>query len=545
MLAGGALGQATDADIQWQIKNLGNSSQILSDLAAAKLARYGLEAREALLHALGSDSSEVARRAGELLLRLPWTEPEDLPEAAAVLRDYAERSANDRTEVGYRLAALPIEKTLPVFLRLIAYEPNDAVAWQHTTRLKAAIPKCKEQLSAAKLPERPATLRLRSWVEPQQANQFMEKAVELSRRRVKIGANENAMQLLEWATLELTALYRSQKRFADVERCWRRQADENHDANAALELMISFLDRGQPQQVEAEWKRYSELLAGDSRAMYVVARAAAMKGDRDLERDLVATARSLRANEPDKHFLVGRYLMRRGWLEWAAGEFQDVLLRLPMSFETHYLLASIYEHRRDKEKELAALETALHLKEAQVQKGEGGEEAVENVKDLKCRLLLREAQRHRLARDVPAQEKALREAFALWPHHPDVVIALVELLRVRGERQEAAAIVEAARSHFRAAIERQPDAAQDYNNLAWLLANVEMHLDEARQLSLKSLELAPGTAAYLDTLAEVSLRSGQPLRAVEYQKQAVELEPESLDLGERLKKFEEAATKTK
>ncbi len=77
--------------------------------------------------------------------------------------------------------------------------------------------------------------------------------------------------------------------------------------------------------------------------------------------------------------------------------------------------------------------------------------------------------------------------------------------------------------------------------VASVTANPVLFKDEARRLSQKALELAPDSAAYLDTLAEIHLRLGQPVRAVEFQKQAVELEPESLDLAERLKKFEAAA----
>ena len=135
----------------------------------------------------------------------------------------------------------------------------------------------------------------------------------------------------------------------------------------------------------------------------------------------------------------------------------------------------------------------------------------------------------------------MREVLKLSPNHPDAVIALVGLLRKRDAAQEAAALVQSAGEHYRARIAEQPDDAEGYNNLAWLLANTDTSLDEALRLSNKSLELQPDTAAYLDTLAEVHLRLGKPARAVELQKQAIELEPESLDLTERLKKFEAAA----
>jgi len=159
--------------------------------------------------------------------------------------------------------------------------------------------------------------------------------------------------------------------------------------------------------------------------------------------------------------------------------------------------------------------------------------------------LLLNANRFGKTGNLAAQEKALRETLKLTPNHPDAVIALVELLRKRGTTREAAELVRTSSEFYRARIVEQPDDSEGYNNLAWLLANTDTSLEEARKLSQKSLEIQPNTAAYLDTLAEIHLRLGKSAQAVEFQKQAIELEPESLDLVERLRKFEAAAAKAK
>lgn len=549
-LACSAPSARTDADtaardIEWQMKNLGSESRVLRDLAVEKLARHGAAAREALVSALASPDRQKAEMAAQLLARLPWSEPDDPAPVAEALRRYGEMNATERQAVGYRLTALPIEKSAPAMLRLVSFEPSEAVAWLHAMRLRPWVSKCREQILAARLPPRPATWRLLAWAQPGRAIEHMERAWAAVRTRAKGGADREAVAVSEPVARDLVALYRPQKRWADIERCWRKLAGETGNAEAALELMALAIERGQPQQAEVEWKRHTALLAGDGRALHLAARALAAQGDRAGADAVTATALSLHPDDARAHLVAGTYLMGRGWLEAAEKELHRAVemntADREVELRARFRLADVYSHRGNPAKETEQLETVLHLFEALQQKGRGAEVFADEIKDLRCRLLMLQAKNHAKAGDAAAQEKALREAVKLWPHHPDVLIALHGLLSKRGAAAEAHALVEAASKHYRDRIAEQPDEANLYNNLAWLLANADRELEEARRLSQKSLELAPDSAAYLDTLAEIHLRLGQPARAVEFQKQAVELEPESLDLAERLKKFEAAA----
>ena len=556
-LAAGARADVTGADavahdIEWQIKNLAADSTVLHDLAMQRLARYGMTAANALVRALTTAPPAALPHVRDLLTRLPQGSADDPPEVAKTLQNYNQLQASSRQEVGYRLTALPIEKSAPALLRLIAYEPQETVAWQLAVRMRPWVSKCRAAILAAHLPPRPATLRLLAWAQPDRAIEHMERAWAMARERQKAGADADAAALLNLITTELATLYRVQKRFDAIETCWRQVADETKDPNAALSLMALLIERNQPERVEAEWKRCADWLAGDSRALYLLARAAAARHDERLEKDFIATARSLSPHDPEQHLFVGTYLMQRRWLDLAAGEFQRVLEMVgadeqDRAFEitARLRLADIHSHRRQPDKEAEQLDTALHLYKLFEERSGGGGVITDQINNLKCRLLLLNANRFGKTGNLAAQEKALRETLKLTPNHPDAVIALVELLRKRGTTREAAELVRTSSEFYRARIAEQPDDSEGYNNLAWLLANTDTSLEEARKLSQKSLEIQPNTAAYLDTLAEIHLRLGKSAQAVEFQKQAIELEPESLDLVERLKKFEAAAAKAK
>ncbi len=539
-------------DIEWQIQNLAADSAVLRDLAAQKLSRYGVVAADALVHALATVPSPALPRVRELLSHLPLTSPGDPPEVVKALQNYNQLQTDNRKQVGYQLAALPIEKSAPALLRLIAYEPSERVAWQMAARLRPWISKCRDTILAAHLPQRPAALRLLAWAQPERAIERMEQAWAMAHQRQKTGADEDSADLLNEVATDLVALYRAQKRYDAVETCWRQVANDTKDPNAVLNLMAWLAEHNQPGRVEVEWKRYADGLAGDARALYILARAAGARGESQQERDFAATARSLSPQDPEQHLVVGVYLVQQHWLNWAASEFGRVLEMVgaderDRAFEitARLRLADIHAHRRQSDKEAEQLETAMHLYEAFQQRTGGGGAITDQINNLKCRLLLIEAERQGQAGHAEAREKALCETLKLAPNHPDAVIALVEVFRKRGAVQEAADLVKSCSEFYRAQIAELPDEAENYNNLAWLLANTGAHLQEALKCSHKSLELQPDTAAYLDTLAEVYVRLGQPERAIEFQKQAVGLEPENLDLAGRLAKFEAAARKVK
>jgi Flp pilus assembly protein TadD len=76
--------------------------------------------------------------------------------------------------------------------------------------------------------------------------------------------------------------------------------------------------------------------------------------------------------------------------------------------------------------------------------------------------------------------------------------------------------------------------------LAWLVGNTEGDLDEALRASHRSLELAPETSGYLDTLGRCYFARGDCEKAVKYQSRAVDLDPHSGQIRRQLDFFKQA-----
>jgi predicted Zn-dependent protease len=82
--------------------------------------------------------------------------------------------------------------------------------------------------------------------------------------------------------------------------------------------------------------------------------------------------------------------------------------------------------------------------------------------------------------------------------------------------------------------------AQACNQLAWLLANCNAHLDEAIYLSGRSLEIDPDSYAYLDTMSRCQFAAGRLKEAVDYQRRAVAKAPHDRMLNAQLAEIEAA-----
>lgn len=90
-------------------------------------------------------------------------------------------------------------------------------------------------------------------------------------------------------------------------------------------------------------------------------------------------------------------------------------------------------------------------------------------------------------------------------------------------------------------LEILPHSTDFRNSLAWLMSRTHRDLDVALKLSKEAVALAPGNAAYMDTLAEVYFNLKNREMAVEWQKKAMEAAPvrEKSLMSERLKHFQQ------
>jgi hypothetical protein len=80
--------------------------------------------------------------------------------------------------------------------------------------------------------------------------------------------------------------------------------------------------------------------------------------------------------------------------------------------------------------------------------------------------------------------------------------------------------------------------ARGHNDLAWLCARCRRHLDQGLTHAQTAVALAPTSAPYLDTLAEVHFPRGDQAKAIELMQRCLELVPGRDFYRGQLKRFQ-------
>jgi putative PEP-CTERM system TPR-repeat lipoprotein len=263
----------------------------------------------------------------------------------------------------------------------------------------------------------------------------------------------------------------------------------------------------------------------------------------------------------------------------AAGEAQQGLSTMkkaaalmPQNAELQLRLADAYRANKDVDGTRAALRRAQELKPGLVQAWQGLVSLA--LADKKFDVALG------LARDLQKQQPRAAAGYLLegnveasrqaWPaainalkaarqraRQTETTIVLHQTLLAAGQRAEADKLVAewqreqpkdaafayylgdqalarkelpAAEAHYKAVLALQPDNALAMNNLAWLMA--QQGRPGAVEMATKANSLLPGRAPLLDTLATALAAEGQVAKAIETQKQALQLAPK--DTGMQL-----------
>ena len=140
--------------------------------------------------------------------------------------------------------------------------------------------------------------------------------------------------------------------------------------------------------------------------------------------------------------------------------------------------------------------------------------------------------------EVAAAWWDIEQAQAAQPGDADFVADMATHLAAAGRAADAERVFADCFAAYERICSGFPRSAQHHNGLAWLAARCGRRLDDARRHAETAVQLDPGRAAYLDTLAEVHFRLGDRERAIALEKQAVDREPKNPEFRERLKRFE-------
>ena len=140
----------------------------------------------------------------------------------------------------------------------------------------------------------------------------------------------------------------------------------------------------------------------------------------------------------------------------------------------------------------------------------------------------------------------LERARELAPNAAGIYGSLGDAYTKLGDEAKAREAFDRCETLYRELIERRPGYPMFYNNLAWFYVTHDMKLDEALKLSRTSVEMAPDSDAYLDTLAEIYFRMGETDKALEWINKVLELDPTPRHLiyfEQQRDKFEKAKEK--
>ncbi len=206
---------------------------------------------------------------------------------------------------------------------------------------------------------------------------------------------------------------------------------------------------------------------------------------------------------------LGMALSADGKLDEASRALEDAARRDPGNPIVHHALGVVCLKQGQAERALTSLDKALSLR-----------------KDLASAVLARGDALQMLGRHEQAVE-AYRRAATLLPQS-----VVPHLQRARAlERMEKFAEAEAA---YREGLKIGPSDPRLANNLAYLLANRRLRLDEALSLARQAVARDPKRATYHDTLGVVLQLRGDEAGARQAFERGLALEPGNVTLRQRL-----------
>ena len=125
--------------------------------------------------------------------------------------------------------------------------------------------------------------------------------------------------------------------------------------------------------------------------------------------------------------------------------------------------------------------------------------------------------------DEPGARKRLQGLIAEQPNNAEALSALAGISMANGAS-------ELARSQYQQALAANPDWVPALNNLAWLVRSEDPA--QALLYAAAAAELAPGSAAVLDTYGWILHLNGQPAKALQILDAALGIEPENEEIRE-------------
>jgi tetratricopeptide (TPR) repeat protein len=567
-----AMPPVSDEQIAELIGQLGDREFAVRERAQQQLIKLGFDAFDALVEAEDSSDPEIAMQAGFLVRRIrsQWTRDTDPRPVRQILEHYESRDEEARLAKIKELAALPDDAGLPWLCRLARFEkspvvskhaalaiiqaaPRDEAGWQRRAKIIA------HELGRSR---RPAAewleTSLKIHADPAAGLTAWAALTETEQRTLEQHPQESSSPIVTELLRRQVDLLDALGRSGETDDVLRRMVLCERGDSASLGELIQWLVRRKAwTMVDLVAERFSGSFDVDAVLLYTLCEARLVQGNKPLADQTAKRALAIHGDSQQEHTELARRLSDRGLPTWSNYELKHVVALGPVGSlwdiaARRWLATSYHDQLRDLEagdllrQLVEAIDKDPEVKQraqaALQQQNEAGLAGLRSDMNfyLACHAA-REGQREQ-------QRKLLELSLEQNRANVETIIALYALTSDDADKRAevakcAADFVESCRTQ----IDGEPDDPTFYNQIAWLVANTEGDVEEAIELSQKSVDLARAAGdtpvrlgGLLDTLAHCYFAGGNYAAAVRTQEEAARLDPHTQAIGRALTRFREA-----
>jgi tetratricopeptide (TPR) repeat protein len=547
--------------------------------AADQLVNIGPSARSAVLKAAHSDDPQTRSQASQVLLKLPWSQPDDPPDVKKILDQYTTYtpdvpadqpqpglprpapvpSPENRQDAVIALANLPDFEGFNALIRLAGEEPSESVRWTIENSLRTTDD--GSHLAVLRLiqppPDDAPMLALcgMAWMaaNPDRARPLLEQAVKVG--LASPADDDGEIDFLIGRLVDLDVYAHQYDAAADLLRKELKANPPTDNQNVPLPLLNLFAlhaDHGPLAGFDDDYKQAGDSLA-NPKLQYAMARLALRQNKPDEAASLRKDAFNAGSDSRQERYDTGKFLADNGWDDEARAEF-TAFLAMPAGDEqgdasdvnAHFALADLAIRRGDDFEAAEQKKTAMSIMGGgtgglQMTDGTHSWPATEN--QIWAEIHWRYIRAAMKKGDPTAIDEHLTELLKLSPTDEEIATDIVPLLKQRKQMDDARRLFAAAYKDAAGKLAGDPTNPSLMNGVAWLDAECDENLPEALKLATAAVAALPDDAAVIDTLADVNFHLGQTDKAVELETKALQMDPGDAFMTGQLEKFKAAARK--
>lgn len=542
--------------IESLIQTLSDPDPSVRDRAGQKLMALGYTARPMLVKAARGPSPQIASRASDLLMKLPWWVPADPPLVQQYLNGYGLADNDERINTIDKLAEVPGAE--PALLRLTQEEPSEAMSWQAATDLRlTGDSKIMESLRHLDLTD--ARVQVISLTGVAFLQSDRPKGIALLRRAIdedsdSDGSDDEAIDFVYQLTVTDAV---EQGKPADAIHLLRTRGRRavNADPSRAIFGLFAFrADQNFIDGLEDDAAEFPTSL-GRPEMIYALGRIERTKDDgSNLIADVFGRcAQSASLDSVASHARIGSICEARAWDAEARQEFFAVIstelrerdsLRIGYHGAAQLILARIAEVEEDHPAAADHLDRALQIYEHYGVSIRTNQESVMNPEEVRAQSDWHHLHIAKETGDTQTFDRLLRKFIDSPNPDSDSMIEVVNDLKSLGRKQEAESCFNKAYVFTQMPPAHRVEMDESFNNLAWLCARCGEHTDEAIKLAERALTIKPDNYGYIDTLASAYFAAGKPSEAVKLEKRALIMRPNDSFMLHQLQRFEKGSSQT-